>query len=125
MAEKERRRDRRVQVPVSIKYRVTGRDFRDTWFPAVLVNLAAGGLRFSCDRLIGEGDRVEFEVRLPTREKPYALSGVVVWVAPLAGGVDCGVVFSEASADVQFEINELVEFLNTNVFRKQFGEDAD
>ena len=125
MAGDNRRRDRRVSVPVSIKYRIAERDLQDTWCAGVLTNLAAGGLRFSCDRIIGEGDVLEFRLTLPTRAEPYYVSGVVMWAIPLAGGVDCGVAFTNLSTDAQFELNELVEFLNTNSVRQRPPGDVD
>ena len=125
MAGDNRRRDRRVQVPISIKYRITGRDMKDTWSPGVLANLAAGGLRFTCDRMVGEGDTLAFRLTLPTREEPYYVNGIVVWATPLEGGVDCGVAFIELSPDSQFELEELVEFLNTNSVRQRPAGDAE
>ena len=114
-----------MQVPVSIKYRITGRDMKDAWSPGVLANLAAGGLRFTCDRMVGEGDALEFRLTLPTREEPYYVNGIVMWATPLAGGVDCGVAFTDLSPDAQFELGELVEFLNTNSVRQRPAEDAE
>ncbi len=125
MAGDNRRRDRRVHVPVSIKYRIAGRDLSDTWFAGVLANLAAGGLRFTCDRIIGEGDALTFKLILPTRAEPYYVNGVVMWATPLAGGVDCGVAFSDLSSDAQFELDELVDFLNTNSVRQRPPGDVD
>jgi Tfp pilus assembly protein PilZ len=83
----------------------------------VLANLAAGGLRFACDRMIGEGDSLELRLTLPTRGEPYYLKGVVMWVTPLTVGADCGVAFTDTSPDAQFELNELVEFLNAHNLR--------
>ena len=125
MAGPNRRRDHRVRVPVSIRYRLPGRDPKETWSPGVLADLAAGGLRFSCDRIVGEGDLLEFQILLPMREEPYRLSGVVVWVTPLTGGVECGVAFAELSGDAQFEIAEMVDFLNMNTLRPRPPKHAD
>ncbi len=125
MAGDNRRRDRRVHVPVSIKYRVTSRDLKDTWHAGVLANLAAGGLRFTCDRIIGGGDALGFRLTLPTRQDPYSVFGIVMWATPLTGGVDCGVAFTDLSADAQFELDELVEFLNTNSLRPRPPRDVD
>ena len=125
MGGENRRRDRRVRVPVSIYYQIAGRDLKDTWYTGVLANLGAGGLRFTCDRLIGEGDVLEFKLTLPTREAPYYVNGTVMWATPLTGGVDCGVAFSNLSSDAQFELDELVEFLNTTNVRPRPTEDAD
>ena len=124
MARKERRHNRRVDVPVSITYHVDGRDLKDTWYPGVLANLAAGGLRFTCDRILGEGDSLGFRVTLPTRSAPYYIGGVIIWAMPMVGGVDCGVAFRDLSPDEQFELDELAEFLNARTFRPQRAEDA-
>ena len=125
MAGDNRRRDRRVSVPVSITYQIVGRDVKDVWYSGVLANLAAGGLRFTCDRMIGEGDALAFRLILPTREEPYYVNGVVMWATPLTGGVDCGVAFTNLSPDAQFELDELVEFLNTNSLRPRPAEAAE
>ena len=119
MAGENRRRDRRVHVPVSIQYRIVGRDAQNAWYAGMLANLAVGGLRFRCDRLVGEGDALAFKLTLPTREDPYHVNGVVIWVTPLTGGVDCGVAFTDLSSDAQFELDELVDFLNTNTMRQR------
>ena len=112
---KQQRRHQRIALPISIKYRIEG-DAGASWREGLLVNLSAGGLRFTSDVLssaqLFPGQRLKLHWSLENRPEPYAFQGEIVWTHDTASRlVECGVEFFDITPDQEFEIGQLVEFL--------------
>lgn len=109
--ESERRQYSRVQFPLPVRYRIAG-ELMSLWRTGDIVNLSAGGLRFTSTQLLESGTRLEFQIHLPVRQESYVVIGELVWVhESIRGTPEYGVAFIDVSPDKQTEIDELVRFL--------------
>ena len=112
---KQKRRHLRVSLPVPIKYRIEGESGAASR-EGLLVNLSAGGLRFTSDMLSSAqlipGQRLQLEWSLENRVEPYTLQGEIVWTHDTASRlVECGVEFFDITPDQELELGQIVEFL--------------
>lgn len=107
----DQRQFKRIDLPVTIRHRPVG-ELTEMWSVGTLMDLSAGGLRFSSLKALQEGMRLEFQLVLSARREPYVLLGSVVWEKQSPGGMlEYGVVFADTSPERQAELDELVEFL--------------
>ena len=112
---KQQRRHQRITLPIAIKYRIEG-ESSGSWREGLLVNLSAGGLRFTSDMLSSfqllPGQRLELEWSLQNRVEPYTFIGEIVWTHDTPSRlVECGVEFFDITPDQEMELGQLVEFL--------------
>ena len=112
---KQKRRHQRISLPLSIKYRIQG-ELGVSWREGLLVNLSAGGLRFTSDMLssaqLFAGQRLELQWSLENRPDPYAFQGEIVWTHDTVSRlVECGVEFFDITPDQELELGQVVEFL--------------
>lgn len=109
----ERRQCDRVPVPLPIRFRLPG-GFMGMWLDGMLVDLSVGGLRFtSLQPFEAEaGAAIEFQVTLPDRVEPYALTGEVLWVdAAKPDAIECGAMFIGLTDQQKGFLDEFVRFL--------------
>lgn len=110
MERKDRRQHPRAELPVPMEYRFR-EDPMGRWYQGLIMNMSAGGLRCTCERLVEEGTTLEFRLRLPGRQEPYQFSGTVIWTKPVAATIECGIAFQAMPPEQQFDIDEVVQFL--------------
>jgi len=111
MASSERRGNTRANISLPIKYRFVNQ-LALTWYPATLVNISAGGIRFQSEQPLDPGTRLECEITLPVRPEPYLLTGEVVWNKTFSlSQSESGLAFVDVTPERQFDIDELVQFL--------------
>jgi len=111
MSSRDQRKFSRVGLPITIRHRQAG-ELMEMWSVGTLLDLSAGGLRFTSLKPIDQGTRLEFQIILPTRKEPYVLSGDILWEKKSEGGLlEYGVSFPDVNPDQQAELDELVQFL--------------
>ena len=108
---RERRRYPRVLQPFDAQYHPRG-NFMGGWCSMRILNLGAGGMRFTTEELLEEGALLEIQVTLPIILEPLALVARVVWRQTLASGVvEHGVEFADLTPQQSEKLDELVRFL--------------
>ena len=114
MSGPERRKDQRVTMPFAITFRFEG-DPMVVQRSATVRDFSAGGVRLATDQLLEPGSTLELHIILPVRREPYILKGQVVWAKESGHELsEYGVMFVEVNPGLQFELNDLVEFLKKN-----------
>jgi hypothetical protein len=112
MGEEQRRFDR-IRASFQVECQRYGA-LAETWRPVIALDLSAGGLAFQTEDLFQEGETLSLRFRLPGRNSPLELRGMVVRSQPLQGRIiRCAVEFAELTPDAQVEIDELVRFLKS------------
>lgn len=112
MGIEEDRRFSRLSQPFEVKYHIYG-DLMQTWKAVRTLDLSASGMRFEGSDLIEEGNQLEVQLAIPSRQQPLVLRGQVVWSNVLSGGtVECGVEFLETRSEQAAYIDEVVRFFN-------------
>ena len=107
----ERREFDRVPIPVPVRFRVLG-GFPGMWLDGLVQELGAGGLRFTSLQPVEQDAVLEFQLTLPDRTEPYALTGQVLWVdAARPEALEYGTVFIDVTDGQRAFIDELVQFL--------------
>ena len=109
MEAQERRRYPRVELPLSVQFQVRG-DPKARPQTGLLLNLSAGGLRFTGAQPLERGTKLEFQIGL-LRKELYVLTGAVMWTKSLGTSVECGVEFTDLSPTRRAELDEIVQFL--------------
>jgi hypothetical protein len=111
MSTGDQRQFRRVNLPITLRYRSPG-ELTEMWSVGTLLDLSAGGLRFTSLKPIEAGSRLEFQIVLSSRKEPYVLRAEILWEKQSpAGLLEYGGSFSDVTADQQAELDELIEFL--------------
>lgn len=107
----QRRQFDRVPIPIPIRFRILD-GFGGMWLDGMMLDLSAGGTRFTSLHPIEQGAALEFHITLPDRAEPYLLSGQVLWVdgsRPEQPGY--GAVFTNVTESQQQFLDDLVQFL--------------
>ena len=108
----EHREYRRTDLAVPLQYR-PARSLMELWHGGTLLDLSAGGFRFSSDQVLDHDDELDFEVLLPIRRHPFQFMGRVVREVEIeVNYYEYGVVFIEVAPAQQADIDRLVEFLS-------------
>ena len=111
MSSKDQRQFRRVSLPITLRFRPAG-ELMEMWSVGTLLDLSAGGLRFTSLKPIESGSRLEFQIVLPMRKEPYVLSAEILWEkGSPAGLLEYGGSFLDVNPGQQAELDDLVEFL--------------
>ena len=106
------RQFQRADMSISMRFRPY-RSLAELWRPGVILDLSAGGFRFSSEEILEEQTDLEFQVYLPIRKDPYRFDGKVMWMKPGAEGETVyGVSILRLTDMQQVELDRLVEFLN-------------
>ena len=106
----EQREFRRADLAVPIRFRPSSA-LMELWQSGTLLDLSAGGFRFSTDQPIEVGTELDFQVHLPIRKDPHVFIGLVRWEKPSGGIWEYGVTFGNVTMDQQVDIDRLVAFL--------------
>ena len=91
--DRERRKFKRFDAYMSVKYEVSGQDIKGT---SLSKDLSREGLKINSNSLIKEGSTVDLEINIPDDPKPVHTSGKVMWIHESEGknqGFDHGVRF--------------------------------
>jgi len=103
----EKRRSRRLPVEVKVDYRTVGRFLTD-----YTMNLSKGGLFVQTCLPLQPGERVRLRITLPEVDAPFALDGLVRWVAhrddDLGHPPGMGIEFVDASDDLLRHVERLL-----------------
>lgn len=107
----QRRQFDRVPVPMPIRFRILG-GFGGMWLDGMMLDLSAGGTRFTSLHPVEQGASLEFRITLPDRAEPYLLAGEVLWVdAARPDQLSYGAVFTNVTDQQQRFLDDLVQFL--------------
>ena len=92
--EKERRKFKRFDAYMSVRYQVPGS--QEVQGVALSKDLSREGLKINSPTRLSEGSTLDFELDIPDDPKPVRTSGKIVWAVPLRGqdqGYDVGIRF--------------------------------
>jgi type IV pilus assembly protein PilZ len=106
----EHRRAPRIPVDVKVDYRTVGSFITD-----YTVNISKGGLFIRTSLPLEIGARVRLRLTLPDGEAPFALDGVVRWIASPRdkekGSPGMGIEFVDFDEDVKRRLEAMVRAL--------------
>lgn len=94
-----------------IRFRILG-GFGGMWLDGMILDLGAGGMRFTSLHPVEEGATLEFYLTLPDRAEPLLLAGDVLWTdCSRAEQSRYGAVFTNVTEAQQQFLDDLVQFL--------------
>jgi len=101
----EMRKTPRLPVEVKVDYRTVGRFITD-----FSQNVSSGGLFIKTSAPLGVGEKVRIRLTLPDGDAPFALDGVVRWVADRQGDhtPGMGIEFLNFDEDARRRVEALI-----------------
>ena len=107
----QRRQFDRASLPMPIRFRMLD-GFGGVWLDGMMLDLSAGGTRFTSLHPVEQGASLEVQLSLPDRAEPYLLSAHVLWVdASIPDEPSYGATFTNVTEEQQQVLDDLVQFL--------------
>jgi hypothetical protein len=107
----ENRRFDRASAPFEMECRMADMPGA-LWERALVRDVSAGGVAFTCDGRFGRDERLEVRINIPHTGEFLVVRGQIVRVdSPATGTSEYGVAFEDPTPDQQAKLDDLVQFL--------------